>query len=103
LVDGALWLALNIGISMEARQTLTRGCPVSVITNCIDATRRRITWIDNLRPISVILLRVASMQFVITETGQPLVSVCLASMEIPMLSASQSAPSTKSVPPTLHA
>ena len=49
LVDCALRFALNIGISPKTRKTLTRGCSCPLIANCIDATRRRITRVDNFR------------------------------------------------------
>ena len=45
-------------------------------------------------------LRVASMLSAMTGTGRPPASACQASRETPMLSASQSAPSTRSVPQT---
>ena len=50
LVDGALWLAFNIGITLKTRQALTRSCSGPFITNCIDATRRWIARVDNFRP-----------------------------------------------------
>ena len=49
LVDGALRLAFNIGVTLKTRQTLARGSTVSFIANCIDATRRWIAGVDNFR------------------------------------------------------
>ena len=50
LVDGALWLAFNIGVTLKTRQALTRSCSGPFIANCIDTTRRWIAGVDNFRP-----------------------------------------------------
>ena len=49
LVDGALWLAFNIGVSLETRQTLARGCPGSLIALGIDAAWRGVARINYFR------------------------------------------------------
>jgi hypothetical protein len=51
LVDCTLRLALNIGIALEARKTLARGSSVSVITNCIVSTGRRVAGVDDFRSV----------------------------------------------------
>ena len=49
MVDGALRLAFNIRVSLKSRQTLAGSCSCSLITNCIDATRRRIARVNYFR------------------------------------------------------
>jgi hypothetical protein len=51
LVDCTLRLALNIGVALEARKTLARGSSVSVITNCIVSTGRRVAGVDDFRSV----------------------------------------------------
>ena len=50
MVYCAFRLALNVGITLKTRQALTRSSSGPFITNCIDATRRRIARVDNFRP-----------------------------------------------------
>ena len=52
LVDSALRLAFNIGVSLKTRQTLTGGCLVSFIANCISPTRRWVARINDFWPPS---------------------------------------------------
>ena len=47
-VDGALGLALNVGISLQSWVTSTGGCSVPVGTLSIDAAGRRSAGINNL-------------------------------------------------------
>ena len=49
LVDGALRLAFNIGVTLKTRQTLARGSTVSFIANSIDSTWRWVARINDLR------------------------------------------------------
>ena len=52
LVDSALRLAFNIGVSLKTRQTLTGGCSVSFIANCVSPTRRWVARINDFWPPS---------------------------------------------------
>ena len=48
LVDGALRLALHIGVALQARQAGAGCCPVPLIAHCIGATGRRSAGINYL-------------------------------------------------------
>jgi hypothetical protein len=50
LVDGALGLALNIGVAPEAGQALAGGRTVPVIANCIDSTGGGVAGVNYIRP-----------------------------------------------------
>ena len=49
LVEGALWLALCVRVSLQTRKTDTCSCIVSVPAFCINTARRWIAWVNNLR------------------------------------------------------
>ena len=48
LVDGALWLALSVGISLQAWQAGTGGCLVPLTADGIEATGTRPAGINDL-------------------------------------------------------
>ena len=52
LVDRALWLALNVRVSLKTRQTRTGRRLVSFIAHSVGATRRRVARINDLWPPS---------------------------------------------------
>ena len=52
LVDGALWLALNVRVSLKTRQTRTGRRLVSFIAHSIGPTRRWVARINDLWPPS---------------------------------------------------
>ena len=51
LVDGALGLALNIGVPSEAGQALAGGRPVAVVANGICPTRSGVAGVNDFRPV----------------------------------------------------
>ena len=47
-VDGALWLAFNVGVALETREASAGGCLVPIGALCIDTTGRGETGIYDL-------------------------------------------------------